>query len=223
MPEPNSIDNREILARFFRQLPFAAQLFGREVQFSTPDGSKVHVHVDEKQNEAVLAQAYKRWEGRKGVVGSAQEQRALYDSLHEKLADARVLKDFVRAFLGLAHGQRMLIFDTTKPFQKYPARCAAIDEAALTWCASNFAKRDHERLLQAIACAGYARLPTRERTPYASNDLGIPTWGCASNVTDVCGLCPRHRKPGARTIFNFYPLFAAEGFPELAYPEDAPV
>jgi hypothetical protein len=222
MPEPNSIDNREISARFVRQLPFAAQLFGREVQFSTPDGSKVHVQVDEKPNEAILMQAYRRWEGRKGVAGSAQEQRALYDSLHEKLADTRVLKEFVRAFLSLALGPRMLIFDKSKPFQTYPARCAAIDEAALTWYATNFAARDHERLLQPIACAGYARMPTRERSLYARNDLGIPTWGCALNVSDVCGLCPRHKRPGSKTIFNFYPLFAAEGFPELAYPEDSP-
>ena len=203
--------------RLHKQLPFTILVLGRRVTFSQIEGGRVGINSDEEGKKRAIRLAMVEWDRRGQYIGGPAD--------HEHLArmEGRLLvKDytaqFLKFFFSQPIGMPLCIFNTSIPFQEYNTRLIAINEAFLTWDAINhWPKKSDGKLAKLLPCAGFtSRIPQHECENDDNWKVMLGRYRCSTAVSDPSGLCPGHRKPDARTLFNFYPFFNTEGFPELA-------
>lgn len=210
------MDQKAVNSRFRDQLPFSIVVLGRGVTFSQSATGYVSTQIEENYKD-VFDSAKTRWDDRKAVWIGGPDQRSNFAAMKTRLRSKESLQRFLLFLIGLPIGLRLLIFDKSIGFKKYIGRQSAINEAYLTWDAiQNWERDSNGRLKLSIACAGFRnRLAKHEREPSEIRANSVSLCMCWSNVSDSTGLCGAHKKSGSRNIFNHYPFFAVEGFPEL--------
>lgn len=211
------MDQKAVNSRFRDQLPFSIVVLGRGVAFSQSATGHVATQIEENYKD-VFDSAKTRWDGRKGMSYDGPKSRSIFAVMKSRLRTKESLQRFLLFIIGQPIGLRLFIFDKTIGFKKYIGRQSAINEAYLTWDAIQNWERDskgHSKL--SISCAGFRnRLMKYESDPDDLRVNSVSICMCSANVSDSTGLCGAHKKPGSRNIFNHYPFFAIEGFPELA-------
>jgi hypothetical protein len=207
-------DYQRLTARVFAQVPFRILVLGREVRFEKNEGANVEVNYGDVPSEAVFMKAVKGWQNRKGIWRS--DFVPMYRAIRERFAERPVMTDFVTYLCNHRHCVKLLIVDPAKRFESYRVRRMAIDEICLTWLTVNFAERANGKVKFAMPCAGFlSTIPKWETAADQMHGRSLLRTMCNKNVSDLTGLCPAHQKPNARTLFNYYPFFEAEGFAEL--------
>lgn len=208
--------SKPVHQRLHEQLPFTIVVLGRRVSFKENEGRRVGIHVEEQAKIREIRAAMKEWDRRSHWIDGPDER----DNLD--LMEARFLnKDhtirFLQFFLAQPIGQPLCIFDTPRPFEEYPQRLVAINEAFLTWDAINhWPRKPNGKMKLSISCGAFiSRIPAYECQNDENWQVRLAHYRCVANVSDVSGFCGSHKKQGAKTLFNFYPFFKTEGFPEL--------
>lgn len=224
------MDNRRIYALFRKQLPFQIPVLGRGVTFSASDSGRILIQIADlptglcddgirELEDEGFRKAFDKWEGRKEFGNPAPD--LCYAESHPmcRLRNPTFTKEFLRFFLGTSIGVRLCICNTSVGLSTLPCRRAAIDQAFLTWNAiTNYERTKDGQLDRTIACSGYRRTVSDHEL---HQGFGIGSLGralCGSAVTDATGACHHHRRPASPTLFNHYPYFEREGYPELAIP-----
>ncbi|MCA9115793.1 MAG: hypothetical protein KDA79_11970 [Planctomycetaceae bacterium] len=203
-------------SQFRQQLPFQVLVMGRSVTFDRSSTGKIAIDIDDAFTD-IFESASSTWDHRKGIQINGPEQRSNFASMKERLHSKKSVRQFLLFLVRQPIGPRLFIFDQSQSFDRYIGRQAAINEAYLTWDALTNWERDRNgKLVLSIACAGYRkRLAKYESEPEKIVPASVSFCMCSSNVSDPTGCCGTHKKSGSRTIFNYYPFFKVEGFPEL--------
>ena len=212
-----NMDKKAVNSRFRDQLPFSITVLGRGVTFSQSATGNIATHIEENYKDTFNS-AKTRWDHRKGMLFDGPDQRSIFAAMKSRLRTKESLQRFLLFMIGQPIGLRLLIFDKSIGFKKYIGRQSAINEAYLTWDAiQNWEHDSKGHLKMSISCAGYRnRLAKYESDPDELRVNSVSLCMCSSNVSDSTGLCGTHKQSGSRNLFNHYPFFAVEGFPELA-------
>lgn len=208
---------QDLNQRLMAQLPFTIEVLGRRVTFSLKEGNRISLHADDASSEYTVRISITHWHHRRLRYTDGPDERETFERMSERLLSRHTTIQFLKHFTTLPIGVPLLIFDRSVPFQKYPGRHLFLTEAILTWDAmTNWEKRTDGNFKISIPCAGFrSNLPKRLTEPKEFLNFCISECMCTGSVLDPSGLCSSHKRQGAKTLFNSYPLFKAEGFPDL--------
>jgi len=204
-------------AHFKSQLPFRCQILGRCLTFGRLNDGQISVDVSDEATPIVFRAAFHKWDMRRGYVINGPDERLNMQLTEDRLMKKETIRSFISFYFAQPIGLRMFIFDTSREFYSYIGRVSAIDEAVLTWDAiTHWERQPSGKLKLSIACSAFrSRLGKFELQPDRVYDSSLSRCLCSSNVSDVSGCCGSHKRAGSRTIFNYYPFFKVEGFPDL--------
>ncbi len=213
--ESSPVVSRELLiARICDQMPFSMMLLGRLVVFQSYAGDQLKAVVGDMIDGKQFDYIFSRWDTRRpdSLSNNNIHARENREEMRYQLKQASTISSFLKMFVPLPIGIRLFIHDERRPFAHYERRIAAINEALLTWNGLFNSQRNSDGTLKlAIPCAAYRNRLTNEEREY----FDLEDCLCRANVTHPTGCCSPHRKPGTKTLFDNYPFFAEEGFPEL--------
>lgn len=210
------MDQKAVIARFRDQLPFRIEVLGRGVVFRKSDSGDVAVDIEEGYID-LFNSTKTRWYNRKSVQIDGPDQRANFAVMKARLKVKDSIQRFLGFFISQPIGVRLMILSKDTSFSRLVGRVSAINQAYLTWDAiTNWERDAKNRLNLSIPCAGFRnRIAKHESNPIVIDTKSLSWCMCSVNSSDTSGLCGTHKKPSHRNLFNYYPFFAAEGFPEL--------
>ena len=189
-------------SRFYSQLPIDVFVMGRKCTISQRGLCDVEVQVDDPVDAQVVANSVRTFVLRKWMSVEKGDKPIWLNKCDTPFESVNALKVFIHFFLEQPIGYRMLTFDRKRGFRAYEHRESAVNQAYLSWFSLKYAERARQgKFKYAIPCMGY---------------FGDNRSFCRSSVLDLSGCCHVHRKAASKTLFNFYPWFEREGFPEFS-------
>ena len=222
------MDDGQVNALFRKQLPFRIEVIGRGVSFKSNHSRRIVLEIDplptgycddgirELADEG-FRKAFDSWSWRSMIGRSAPDVCSVQTEPMLRLRSEEPLSLFLKHFLKMRLGPRLLVFEKGRGFDDYPWRSSAIDQAFLTWDAvQNYARTKDGALDPSISCAGFSESVAKHVVDQDFEHGVVSRCLCGSATTDASGTCRHHRNPTSRTLFNYYPFFEREGCPKLA-------
>jgi len=168
---------------FLHSLPIEFPIWGHCVRLRLRQGGQVGIKVSPETDDNLMP--------------------ASFEYPPDLPVDSQEILKFLGFYVNTQVGPAMLTFDKQEDEFEYRLRLRIIHYSFVAWQERDVEQESNGRLKKPVLCIGY----TKGSAQWANmGDPGAAPSLCGFRTRDPSGLCHRHNKPGARTLWNYEPF-----------------